>query len=368
VKGERTVTNGHRATIYFFSGTGNAERVAGWAADAARDRGWTADVINIGAPGGCTVSAPEPGTMLGFISPTHGFNYPPIVLWCLLRFPRASHRNRVSLMNTRAGMKLGPLFLPGLSGLALWFAAVVLMMKGYRIAGMRPIDMPSNWISLHPALRGRAVSGISERCRRITRTSVERLCSGKRDLRGMYDLIQDALIAPVSLLYYCFGRFFFAKSFYANAACNNCDTCSKRCPVGAIVQVNGRPFWTFNCESCMRCMNECPHRAIETGHGYVTAVLIVSSVFLADVLWPPIARWTGFAPGVTGYDLVRFIADSVLTIGILALAYRLVHLVVRMPGIRTLLRVTSLTSYDIWGRYQLTKMLRKQARESASLP
>jgi hypothetical protein len=49
-------------------------------------------------------------------------------------------------MNTRAGVKLGQLFLPGLSGIALLLAAVVLMAKGYSIAGMRPIDMPSNWL------------------------------------------------------------------------------------------------------------------------------------------------------------------------------------------------------------------------------
>jgi hypothetical protein len=67
-------------------------------------------------------------------------------------------------MNTRAGVKLGRLFLPGLSGIALLLAAVVLMAKGYRIAGMRPIDMPSNWLSIHPSLRPNAVVAIADRC------------------------------------------------------------------------------------------------------------------------------------------------------------------------------------------------------------
>lgn len=353
----------HQTTIYYFSGTGNAEHVAGWAADAARECGWTAEVINIGVPGGHDAPPPAAGVLVGFVSPTHGFNFPPIMMYFLFTFPRTVHRNPVFLMNTRAGMKLGRLYLPGLSGIALWLAAVVLLLKGYRIVGMRPIDMPSNWISLHPALRGNAVGAISERCRLITRRSMERLCGGKHDHRAVYDIIQDALIAPVAVLYYVFGRFFIAKSFYASAACNNCDTCSKRCPVGAIVQVSGRPYWTFNCESCMRCMNECPQRAIETGHGSVVAVSIVASVFLADMVWGPVSHWTGFVQGTMGYDLVRFVADSLLTIGLLALVSMLVHAMVRVPGIRTLLRVTSLTSYDLWGRYQLTKVLRNQARE-----
>jgi Pyruvate/2-oxoacid:ferredoxin oxidoreductase delta subunit len=356
------MTSGKCTTIYYFSGTGNAERVAGWAADAARDRGWTAEVINIGLPESRDVAAPVAGTLLGIASPTHGFNFPPVVMSFLFRFPRTTHKNSVFLMNTRAGMKLGRLFLPGLSGVALWLAAAVLLLKGYRIAGMRPIDMPSNWISLHPSLRGKAVADISERCQRITRSAMERICDGRRDMRGVYDIIQDILIAPIAVLYYCYGRFFIAKSFYASAACNNCDTCSKRCPVGAIVQVNGRPFWTFNCESCMRCMNECPQRAIETGHGYVTAVCIVAAAFVADAVWGLLATRAGYIPGMMGHDLVRFIADSLVTLILLALTYRLIHAATRMPVIKTLLRATSLTSYDFWGRYQLTKILRMNAR------
>lgn len=350
-------------TIYFFSGTGNAARVAGWAAEAARDLGWTAEVISIAGLHRNDLPPPGPGTMPGFVSPTHGFNYPPFMVKFIFGFPRALHRNRVFLMNTRAGMKLGPVYLPGLSGIALWLAAFVLLLKGYRIAGMRPIDMPSNWISIHPALRGAAVVALADRCRAVTRRSITRLCTGMRDMRGVLDIVQDLLIAPVAPLYYLFGRFFFAKSFYASASCNNCDTCSTRCPVGAIIQVQGRPFWTFRCESCMRCMNECPQRAIETGHGSVVAVSIVASVFLADMVWGPVSDWTGFVQGTMGYDLVRFVADSLLTIGLLALVSMLVHAMVRVPGIRTLLRVTSLTSYDLWGRYQLTKVLRNQARE-----
>lgn len=349
-------------TIYFFSGTGNAARVAGWAAEAARDLGWTAEVISIAGLHRNDLPPPGPGTMPGFVSPTHGFNYPPFMVKFIFGFPRALHRNRVFLMNTRAGMKLGPVYLPGLSGIALWLAAFVLLLKGYRIAGMRPIDMPSNWISIHPALRGAAVVALADRCRAVTRRSITRLCTGMRDMRGVLDIVQDLLIAPVAPLYYLFGRFFFAKSFYASASCNNCDTCSTRCPVGAIIQVQGRPFWTFRCESCMRCMNECPRRAIETGHGYLTAVLFLGNAFLADAVWGVITRWSGYHEWALLYDLARFTGDSLLGLALLALAYRAIHAVSRVPGIRQVLAATSFTSYDLWGRYQLTKILNRSDR------
>ena len=27
-----------------------------------------------------------------------------------------------------------------------------------------------------------------------------------------------------------------------------------------------RPYWTFACESCMRCMGYCPNKAVEVSH------------------------------------------------------------------------------------------------------
>ena len=349
-------------TLYYFSGTGNAARVAEWAAEAAQSHGWTAEVIGIAGLRPGDLKTPGPRAMIGFVSPTHGFNYPPFMVEFIVGFPRSLHRNRVVLMNTRAGMKLGPVFLPGLSGIALWLAAIVLLLKGYRIAGMRPVDMPSNWISIHPALRGPAVVAMADRCRVIVHRSLSRVCTGERDMRGLFDIVQDLLIAPIAPLYYLFGRFFFAKSFYASAACNTCDTCSTRCPVGAIIQIQGRPFWTFRCESCMRCMNECPRRAIETGHGYLAAVLFLGNAYLADAVWRVSTHWSGYHEGMFLYGVARFIGDTLLGLALLALAYRAIHAVSRMPGIRQVLAATSLTTYDLWGRYQLTKILNRSTR------
>ncbi|MCG3193872.1 MAG: hypothetical protein DIJKHBIC_03126 [Thermoanaerobaculia bacterium] len=270
-----------QARIFYFSGTGNAAHMAQCVAGTMQEAGVTAATVNIAGLDRRALAAPEPDVLLGFISPTHGFNFPPVMLSFLLAFPRTLHRNRVFLMNTRAGMKLGRVFLPGLSGAALLLAAVILMAKGYRIAGMRPIDMPSNWLSLHPSLRPKAVVAITRRCEAVARRFATRLISGGTDFRALLDLPQDLLIAPVSVLYFLAGRFVFAKSFYASTACNNCGACKAHCPVKAIVTVRNRPFWTFSCESCMRCMNECPARAIETGHGYVAGLIFVVSSTLA---------------------------------------------------------------------------------------
>ena len=68
----------------------------------------------------------------------------------LIHFPKG--RNKVLLINTRAGMLIGKWITPGLTGIAFYFSALVLKLKGYSIKAMFPVDLPSNWISVHPGL------------------------------------------------------------------------------------------------------------------------------------------------------------------------------------------------------------------------
>lgn len=121
--------------IYYFSGTGNARNVALWFADEAITRGFRTEVINIAAVSRESIIQPPENTLIGFCSPTHGFNFPAIMLRFLWRFPRA--KNPVFIINTRAGMKLYKIPLVGLTGVAQFYAAIVLRIKGYRIVGMR---------------------------------------------------------------------------------------------------------------------------------------------------------------------------------------------------------------------------------------
>ena len=90
--------------------------------------------------------------------------------------------------------------------------------------------------------------------------------NGRNAAYWMVEAPQDVLLAPIALGYYFVGRFFFAKSFVASAACDGCGACIDQCPVHALRLVRGRPFWSYRCESCMRCMNRCPKRAVETAH------------------------------------------------------------------------------------------------------
>ncbi|OGQ81781.1 MAG: hypothetical protein A2289_25110 [Deltaproteobacteria bacterium RIFOXYA12_FULL_58_15] len=341
--------------MFFFSGTGNARSVAHWIVAAWRNRDRSADIVDLAKVETHSIRI-DSDDEVGIASPTHGFNFPPITLRFLFAFPRAPNKNRAFVLNTRAGVRFFGVCLPGLSGVAQLLAAFVLLLKGYRVVGMRPIDLPSNWISLHPGLREDNICAIFERCETITRRFAERLLDGKRDLRALWDLPLDLLIAPISLGYYLIGRFWFSKSFVASRACDACGACVAQCPTNALELVDGRPFWTYRCESCMRCMNQCPKRAIETAHGFAIGVPALLSIVLTTLVYPalPPIISPSLGDGVL-VALLRNAFEAALMLTVLVLLYRLLHRGLRLRLVERIVIATSLTHFGFWRRYRAPK-------------
>jgi len=329
--------------IYYFSGTGNSKNVAVWLSQVAEKNDIESQIINIAQIDRLSIAPPEPDSLVVFISPIHGFNYPPVMLHFIMRFPKG--KNNVVLMNTRAGMLIGKFITPGLTGIAFYLSALILFIKGFSIKAILPVDMPSNWISLHPGLNDRTVKYLHEKNKERVTVFAHRIISGKSYFRALLE-VYDILFAPIALGYYLVGRFFLAKTFFASHDCNNCDMCIKACPVKAIIKVDNRPFWTFNCESCMKCMSNCPKKAIETGHGYIAAFV---NVFYAVIL---VAFYKYFNTYLFPIEntLFKFILESVLSIAFLAVWYRMVHWLLRFKVLERLTVYTSLTKYKWWGR------------------
>lgn len=348
--------NIRQTIIYFFSGTGNARSVATWFGTEAESKGVPFEIHDIGKTGIRNLPRPPEEALVVFISPTHGFNYPPLSMNFLFRFPMA-RKNRFVIMNTRAGMKLSKWFLPGLSGITLWLAAIVLLLKGYRIAGMRSIDLPSNWISFHPGLKEKVVDSIYAHCRDKTRKFAAKILDGKTVLTAFRDIIQDLLISPVAVGYYFVGRFMLAKSFYANEKCDNCGICINNCPVKAILEVDGRPFWSYRCESCMKCMNNCPPRAIDTAHGFIIGAMFFFNLVVVVWFW----YWVGtliIIPSENGWwKALVVVTGWFLSFLTYVVTYRLFHYLLRIPVLREFFYYTSLTRFRFWRRYKPSKKM-----------
>jgi Pyruvate/2-oxoacid:ferredoxin oxidoreductase delta subunit len=336
--------------IYYFTGTGNAKKAAEWIKESFEFTSQQVELYNIASrvtSGDMKVSE---NSLLGFCYPTHGFNAPPIVIRFLWQFPKSDSKTKVFLLNTRAGMKMSKIFTPGINGLALLLPAIILRLKGYRVVGYRPLDMPSNWISIHPGLRQKVINSIVNRCESITKKFTQKLLSGKKVHRGLYDLPIDLLISPIALGYYFYGRFMLSKTFIATDACNQCRICEKECPVGAISLKNGRPYWSYNCESCMHCMNVCPQRAIETPHAYTALVWwlafsLVPLLVLKYIFYE--SSFTEFQHEAV-YKLLQFVLGGLIIFG----AYKILHALMKFKAFSNVVAYTSLTRYKFWRRYK----------------
>jgi Pyruvate/2-oxoacid:ferredoxin oxidoreductase delta subunit len=341
--------------MYYFSGTGNAKNCSQWIINAARDAGMETELVNITQkPGPLALRQPGKGTLIGFCSPTHGFNYPLVMRKFIRQFPRSQGAD-VILLNTRAGWRIFNLILPGLSGIALHFAALVLSLKGYRIRGLMPVDLPSNWLSLHPAMREKGTRKIYANQETRVQAFTRKVLAGKTSFRTLRDILQDIAISPIAILYNVIGRFFIAKSFYADRSCRDCGLCIKRCPVKAIKIVDGRMFWKFNCESCMKCMNICPVAAIQTGHGMV-ALAIALSILGTSLLVQSIAHAVPACEAWLENIFAESAIFSVLLVPAIGIVYRILHFLMKFRAAEKAMTLTSLTHYKIWGRYAAPKV------------
>jgi hypothetical protein len=159
-------------------------------------------------------------------------------------------------------------------------------------------------------------------------------------------------LLPISALYLLMGRFFLAKLFFANSACDGCGTCAYVCPVEAIEldgpEARRRPFWTFDCESCMRCAAFCPNGAVEAGHSWGAVIGLVGSVpvsamataLLVDLM-PAVAP---LGPLLDDLIYVVYFYPS------LFVAYWIFSRALRFKPVNWLFTRTTLTHY--WGRHR----------------
>lgn len=349
--------------IYFISGTGNAKKSSEWIRDEAEKSGLKTVVQQIDRLENILMPEEDENPLLGFAFPTHGFNAAPIMIRFIAGFPKGLGRE-VFLVNTRAGMKLSKIFLPGISGVALLLPAFILRIKGYKCIGFRPVDLPSNWIPLHPGLRESVIRSIFTRCERIVRDFTIMILSGRKVYRGLLTLPLDLLISPIALGYYVGGRFFLSKTFIANDKCNNCGICIKDCPTSSIKMVAGRPYWKLTCESCMRCLNHCPLKAIEAAHGMAVAFWIIFTAINAQVVLMLI-KALNINPGVWWWKLASQATGIVCMILITSILYWFMHYAMGFRPVRYLVRFTSLTTLPFWRRYTFLKIRKKSAGSSS---
>lgn len=344
-----------QARIYFTTGTGNSFRVAGWLAGELGRRRIPASISMIEtAEPGREISGR--GDLVAIVTPTHGFAMPWSMLKFLVRMPRRSGAAAI-VIACRAGLKWGRVYPPGIAGSALFLTALILFLYGYRVRGTASFDMPSNWFSLHPIQKERNLRALCERARRRLTLFLEPILAGGSHWwtwNNLWEFCWALALAPISALYLTVGRFFLAKLFFANPACDGCGICARYCPVHAITMTGAaqqRPFWRYSCESCMRCSAVCPRRAVEAGHSWGVILYFLTSVPMGAYVLNLLAD---SVPVLPEGGWIRLALNMVWMFAAMFLAYRGFHKLMSIRAVNRLFTVSTLTHY--WGRYREPEM------------
>jgi Pyruvate/2-oxoacid:ferredoxin oxidoreductase delta subunit len=322
--------------IYYFSGTGNALTASRWIGEYAQKQGIETNLVSIDRLKEINAPPAKGKRLIGFCYPTHGFNLPWIMLKFILKFP-IMKKCDFFLLNTRAGI----------SGIAQVLPALILLLKGFHIRGMLPLNMPSNWIAVHPGFNQSTIAAIFARCRTMVDEFCKKILSGQFYIRPnvLIMLPIDLALAPIALGYFMYGRFYLAKIFIASTDCDTCRLCEIKCPTASIKIIDKRPFWKLTCESCMRCINICPQKAIQVSHSLAVIIPVVSS-YISIVF--SLYLFNPFAPKLS-INTPNFFIQWGIWIFKCFLVSGLVFWLIRIKLLNNLFTYTSLTKY--WKRY-----------------
>jgi Pyruvate/2-oxoacid:ferredoxin oxidoreductase delta subunit len=344
------------AVIYFWSGTGNSHRVSTLMGKIAEKYGLKTRVFSIDKINTAEEIKCDDDSIVGIVFPTHGFTAPWHILKFVWNLPR-SNSTHAFCVATRAGLKFGPIFTPGISGSATFIIALILILKGYNVRGSMSVDMPSNWFSFHPIQSRESHEAIINRAEHRIVRFMERILPNSKvwfTINNLYEITWGIFLSLISIAYLLIGRFFLTKLFFANKNCDGCGVCASYCPVEAIKmrgRKNPKPFWKYNCESCMRCAAFCPHNAIEAGHSWGVILYFITAVPVSAKLF----SWFGMYIHGIGNMETLWIADILNLIyyyPAIFTSYYIFNALIRIPAINWIFTHTTMTHLSFWGRYR----------------
>lgn len=254
-----------KVDLFVFSGTGNTYKAAETIGEISSELGIDYEINVIDCNQHSKEYQVNEGNLLGLMAPTLGFMQPISFFKFILGLPKGQRMNTF-IVATGSWTKLGRLFIPGCTGLGPYIAAFILILKGYKIAGVQSVGMPHNWTTFIPPYSKKLESRIlTELKSQITKFSKTVLQGGKCYINN-WELIIGIILFPISILFVFIAHLILVKSMFTNYKCNGCGLCSKICPSNAIIMTGKkakRPYWTLKCEQCMRCAGYCQNNAVE---------------------------------------------------------------------------------------------------------
>jgi ferredoxin len=338
--------------LYVMSGTGNTYRVAKWMKEIAESHAVHAEIMMIDHVKHKEEIKPEKDSLTGIMFPAHGLMAPWSMINFLFHMPSGNNAP-VIIISTRGGIPLGPVVIPGGVGFGNFLAAIIILLKGYRVKGMFSLDMPVNMINFHWGMNTKNIEAMLIRAKNKIGPVMDHILKGQNVLYILNNLWELAwtlllfwLIPVFPILYLLVGKLFMAKLMFADNRCDGCGMCARSCPNQAIImkQVGkkSRPFWTYHCEVCLRCMAFCKKEAIMAGHSWGIILFFITSIPFNYLL---LRRTDLFAHmGIASFSVKQTI-EMVYVIPAIIISYWIYWLLIQVPFINTLFTYTSLTRY-----------------------
>ena len=244
-----------KATIYYFTGTGNSLAVA---RELAARIG--ASLVPISSTFG--QERVETGAdVIGFVFPISDFKPPKIIdeLAGKLSSLDDKYLFAVCTYGIAAGQALNQF-------------AKTIQEQGGRLSGGFAVGMPHNGVGcrfVSRSTRLRLLEACAGRVETIAGYVEQQRNGAVESRRVLPAFVRPWMLRTVPVLV----RFAFrlmvrgedSVALTAGNACNGCGICAQTCPVDNIEMNGERPRWGDRCVGCFACLHWCPQRAISLG-------------------------------------------------------------------------------------------------------
>jgi Pyruvate/2-oxoacid:ferredoxin oxidoreductase delta subunit len=215
--------------------------------------------------------------------------------------------------------------------------------------------MPANMINFFWGLHKKNVEAISKKAEQKLTLFVQRIMEGRRiyfTLNNLWEALWSIgilwLIPFFPIGYLLFGKIFMAKVMFYNNRCVGCGQCAKFCPNQAIEMISigkkKRPYWTYHCEVCLRCMGYCREKAVEAGHSWAILLFFLVSVPVVSYLLNRLHEIYYKVPLLNLYfsnEITYFINFFIA----ICISYWVFWHLIRIPIVNTVFTYTTLTHY-----------------------
>ena len=234
--------------IYYFTGTGNSEFAAKVIAEKTGLEVLPAyELIKNGEQ-----LVTSEGETLVFATSTHCYRVPHIVENWILAGKIAENCKAYFVLTCGSDI-----------GNAEKYAKELCDNAGLEFMGIGEVVMPENYLAMFSVPEAEEAKSIVGKAFPVAEKYAELIARGEKLPSKRVNAFDKLKSGPVNTMFYklCVKD----KKFYATDACVGCGKCAVNCITHNIEIVDGKPQWLGNCIHCMRCICDCPEKAIEYG-------------------------------------------------------------------------------------------------------